>query len=197
MRASGCALLSLIGRSYLLSHSIGALHPLLISDQCPDLVAANINLEPGNIPFQSYTGNATSSVGRTPNRPWGLTNTRITYDPPANSPSDLKTVNNETDSPARRSCIYQAEPARKLPQIAKVKYVAFTGEASPHITYDQCVVNYLRQAGVKVDWIKLGEVGVHGNGHFSFLEKNNLDVAEVVEDWIQKANDEDDRRGER
>ena len=75
--------------------------------------------------------------------------------------------------------------------------MAFTGEASPHITYDQCVVNYLRQAGVKVDWIKLGEVGVHGNGHFSFLEKNNLDVAEVVEDWIQKANDEDDRRGER
>ncbi|KAL8878981.1 MAG: hypothetical protein Q9192_008330, partial [Flavoplaca navasiana] len=186
MRASGCELLSLIGPSYLISHSIGALHPILLSDQCPQLVAGNINVEPATIPFQSYTGNATSAVGRTPARPWGLTNTKITYDPPANAPSDLKKLDTETDTPALRSCIYQAKPARKLPQIAKVPYVALTGEASPHITYDQCVVNYLRQAGVKVDWIKLGEIGIHGNGHFSFLEKNNLQIAEVVETWINR-----------
>lgn len=187
MRASGCALLSLIGRSYLISHSIGALHPILLSDQCPELVAANINYEPGNIPFQSYTGNATSSVGRTKNRAWGLTNTKITYNPPANDPTDLKTVDNEPDTPARRSCIFQAEPARKLPQIAKVPYVALTGEASPHITYDRCVVQYLRQAGVRVEWIKLGEIGIKGNGHFGFLEKNNLRIAQVVENWIRRS----------
>ncbi|KAI4272470.1 MAG: hypothetical protein LQ337_005286 [Flavoplaca oasis] len=186
MRASGCELLSLIGPSYLISHSIGALHPILLSDQCPQLVAGNINVEPATIPFQSYTGNATSAVGRTPARPWGLTNTKITYDPPANAPTDLKKLDNEIDTPALRSCIYQAEPARKLPQIAKVPYVALTGEASPHITYDQCVVNYLRQAGVKVDWIKLGEIGIPGNGHFLFLEKNNLQIAEVVETWINR-----------
>ncbi|KAI4189305.1 MAG: hypothetical protein LQ348_003814 [Seirophora lacunosa] len=194
MRASGCELLTLIGRSYLISHSIGALHPILLSDACPALVAGNINLEPATIPFQSYTGNATSSVGRTPNRPWGLTNTPITYDPPANSPSELQTVDNETDTPGRRSCIYQAAPARQLPQIAKVKYVALTGEASPHITYDQCVVNYLRQAGVEAEWIKLGEVGIKGNGHFVFLEENNLEVARVVERWIQRANKNKMRR---
>ncbi|CAL8584003.1 hypothetical protein XPA_009613 [Xanthoria parietina] len=186
MRASGCELLSLIGPSYLISHSIGALHPILLSDQCPQLVAGNINVEPTTIPFQSFTGSANSSSGRTPARPWGLTNTRITYDPPANAPTDLKRVNNETDTPALRSCIYQAEPARKLPQIAKVPYVALTGEASPHITYDQCIINYLRQAGVKVDWIKLGEINIHGNGHFLFLEKNNLEIAAVVEKWIKK-----------
>lgn len=107
MRASGCALLSLIDRSYLISHSIGALHPNLLSDQCPELVAGNIDLEPATIPFQSYTGNDTGSVGRTPNRLWGLTNTRVTYDSPANSPSDLRTVNNETEIPVRRACIYQ------------------------------------------------------------------------------------------
>lgn len=64
--------------------------------------------------------------------------------------------------------------------------MALTGEASPHITYDQCVVNYLRQAGVKVEWVKLGEIGIEGNGHFSFLEKNNLQVAGVVEFWIRE-----------
>ena len=153
----------MIGPSYIISHSIGALHPILLSDECPELVAGNINVEPATIPFQSYTGNATSAVGRTPARPWGLTSTRITYDPPANSLTDLKTVNNEIDTPALRSGVYQAEPARKLPQIAKVPYVALTGDASPHITYDQCIVNYFRQAGVKVDWIKLGDINIHGN----------------------------------
>ncbi|KAI4137091.1 MAG: hypothetical protein LQ341_005281 [Variospora aurantia] len=190
MRASGCKLLSLIGRSYLISHSIGALHPILLSNDCPALVAGNINLEPTTIPFQSYLGNATSSAGRTPNRPWGLTNTRITYDPPAASSSELRTVDNETDTPALRSCIYQAEPARRLPEIAKVKYVALTGEASPHITYDQCVVNYLRQAGVKAEWIKLGEIGIRGNGHFGFLEENNGEIAKVVARWIKRADKE-------
>ena len=87
MRASGCELLSLIGSSFLISHSIGALHPMLLSNDCPSLVAGNINLEPGNIPFQSYVGNSTSSVGRTSARPWGMTNTHVTYDPAISSSS--------------------------------------------------------------------------------------------------------------
>lgn len=68
------------------------------------------------------------------------------------------------------------------------------GEASPRITCDQCVVNYLRQTGVAVESIKLGEVGVHGNGHFSFLEKNTLQVAAVVEDWIKETNRRDGKQ---
>jgi hypothetical protein len=99
MRSAGCALLSRIGTAFLVSHSIGALYPILLSDQCPDLVVGNVNVEPGNIPFQSYAGNATSSVGRTPNRPWGLTNTAVTCNPPAASASDLRTITIGEDSP--------------------------------------------------------------------------------------------------
>ncbi len=73
--------------------------------------------------------------------------------------------------------------------------MALTGGASPHITYEQCVFNYLRQAGVGVEWIKLGDVGIHGNGHFSFLEKDNLQIAAVVESWIKEANRRDGRQG--
>jgi pimeloyl-ACP methyl ester carboxylesterase len=186
MRSAGCALLRLIGPSFLVSHSFGAVHSILLSDQCPELVVGNVNVEPASIPFQSYIGNATSSVGRTANRPWGLTNTAITYDPPAASPSDLKTVTVGDDTPGLRSCILQVEPAKKLINIAKVPYVALTGEASPHITYDHCVINYLRQCGVKADFIKLGEIGIRGNGHFSFLEKNNLEIAAVAEKWIAR-----------
>ena len=130
MRAAGCALLSLIGRSFLVSHSIGATHPILLSDECPSLVAGNVNLEPATLPFQS-------SISRTAARPFGLTVTNLHYDPPISSSSELVTVTVGDDTPAKRSCILQSNSTanytlHKLPNVAKVPYVAFTGEASPH-----------------------------------------------------------------
>lgn len=31
-----------------------------------------------------------------------------------------------------------------------------------------------------VEWIRLGDEGIEGNGHFFFLELNYLDIADVV-----------------
>ncbi|KAL8848333.1 MAG: hypothetical protein Q9221_006636 [Calogaya cf. arnoldii] len=46
--------------------------------------------------------------------------------------------------------------------------------------------SYLWQPGVSLDWILLAERSIRGNGHFSFLEKNNLEIAEkVVLPWLQ------------
>lgn len=185
MRSAGCQLLSLIGPSFLVSHSIGALHPLLLSNDCPSLVAGNINLEPGNIPFQSYVGNATSSVGRTSARPWGMTNTYVTYEPAISSSSELTYELVGDDTPANRSCYMQTGTIHKLTEIAKVKYLALTGSASPHITYEHCVIDFLQQAGVAAEWIKLADKGITGNGHFGYLEKNSPQIAGVVHDWIQ------------
>jgi pimeloyl-ACP methyl ester carboxylesterase len=88
------------------------------------------------------------------------------------------------DTLALRNCYLQAEPARKLPKIASVPYLCLTGEASVHVTYDHCVVEFLKQAGGKPEWIKLGERNITGNGHFMHLEENNMDIARVVEDWV-------------
>lgn len=191
MRAAGCKLLQLIGPSFLISHSIGAIHPIVISDECPDLVLGNVNIEPGNIPFESYTGNATSSVGRTAARPFGLTVHNLNYYPPISESTELITETVGEDTPAKRSCIQQSTAANHtihtLPNVAKVPYVAFTGEASPHITYEHCVIQYLEQVGVNATWIKMADVGVHGNAHFGFLEKNNVQYFKVVEKWIKKA----------
>jgi len=191
MRAAGCQLLTLIGKSFLLSHSIGAVHPILLSDECPSLVAGNVNLEPGNIPFESYVGNSTSSVGRTSARPYGLTVTNLNYSPSISDSSELVLETVGTDTTALRSCIQQSNTTagytvRTLPNVAKVPYVAFTGEASPHITYDHCVIQYLNQCGVKTDWVKLGEVGVHGNAHFGYMELNSVAYFAKVEAWIKK-----------
>ena len=41
---------------------------------------------------------------------------------------------------------------------------------------------YLAQARVKTDLIRLQEKGIHGNGHLMMIEKNNLEVAGVVDE---------------
>jgi hypothetical protein len=185
IRHDGCALLRLIGPSYTICHSGGCTWSLHFSDECPELLVANINLESGNIPFQNLYGNATvPGVGQTLARPWGLTSTPINYSPPISSPSELSTVIVGNDTPALRYCIMQKEPARKLPNVAKVPFLLLTGEASPHITYDHCIINYLEQAGVRTQWIKLADIGIHGNAHFFYVEKNNLKIAAVVDEWI-------------
>lgn len=109
------------------------------------------------------------------------------YDPPISNYTELNLTTVGTDTPGNRSCILQTgSPIRTLPNIASVPFVALTGEASPHITYDHCVITYLEQTGGKPDWIKLGDIGINGNGHFAHLELNNLEIAAVVHEWIQK-----------
>lgn len=109
------------------------------------------------------------------------------YDPPISNYTELNLTAVGTDTPGSRSCILQTgNHIRTLPNIASVPFVALTGEASPHITYDHCVITYLEQTGGKPDWIKLGDIGIYGNGHFAHLESNNLEIAAVVHHWIQK-----------
>lgn len=188
MKLAGCTLLSMIGEpTYIVSHSAGATYPLLMSDRCPDLIKGSINLEPGNTPFQNLVGNSTvSAVGRSSARACGLSATLLGYDPPITNCSQLETIVIGSDTPGNRSCYMQTSPARQLPNIAKVPYVALTGAASPHITYDHCTIDYLNQAGVATDWIKLGDIGIEGNGHFLYLEKNSLEIAAVVDRWIRE-----------
>ncbi|KAH6690382.1 Alpha/Beta hydrolase protein [Plectosphaerella plurivora] len=183
MRAAGCELLKLIGeKSYLISHSLGSRTPVLLSNDCPEYVAGNINLEAATSPFWAYAW----TLGGFPSSPWGLTNTPVDYEPAVTDASELKIVSVGNETLAHRNCILQAEPARKLPKIASVPYVMVTGEASVHATYDHCVVDFLRQAGGDPEYIKLADLGIKGNGHFFHLELNNLEIAEIVSGWINK-----------
>jgi hypothetical protein len=187
MRENGCALLKLIGPSFVISHSGSAVYAIHWSDQCPDLIVGNVNLEPSSLPFQSLIGNATvPAVGRTRSRPWGLTTQKLNYSPAITNASLLNPVEVGQDNLANRSCFFQGGPTiYTLPNVNKVPYVAFTAEASPHITYDHCVIEYLKQVGGNPEWIKLSDLGIHGNGHFSYLEKNNLQVVAALGGWMK------------
>jgi hypothetical protein len=63
-----------------------------------------------------------------------------------------------------------------------------TSEASYHASYDHCTVRYLAQAGVKTTFIRLPDVGIHGNGHMMMLEKNSDQIADVIERWLRSMN---------
>jgi hypothetical protein len=80
----------------------------------------------------------------------------------------------------------QQAPARQLVNLKTIPAVVVTSEASYHRIYDNCTAKYLNQAGMKVEWLPLEKKGIHGNGHMVMIEKNNLEIAKVIDDWVVK-----------
>ena len=192
MRNSSCALLGLIGPSILISHSLGSSSAFLATDGCPDFVKGHVSVEGDASPFASYDGGAIGANKSVPTRSYGLANVPLAYDPPVTNSSQLIQVQNGTTEYtdgllSKFSCITQATspPPRRLVNIAKAPVLYLTTEASIHVTYDQCTVQFLQQAGVNVKATYLPNVGICGNGHYCMLEKNSDDIAEYTHDWIQ------------
>lgn len=191
------ALLEKIGPSILLTHSQSGAFGWPVADARPDLVKAIVAVEPNGPPFYNVEnlGNVKNAAApewfrdaATQARPWGVTADPLTYSPPARKPSDLAIVRQDKpDAPDLSRCWVQAAPARQLPKLAQLPILILTAEASYHAPYDHCTVKYLEQAGVHPTWIKLADVGIHGNGHMMMLEKNNLEIAAVMSRWLAKS----------
>ena len=80
----------------------------------------------------------------------------------------------------------QADPARRLANLAEVPIAVVSGEASMFRFTDGLLVEFLRQAGCDALHIDLAERGVHGNGHGSMFERNNAEVLAVVTQWMDE-----------
>ncbi|KAF2798181.1 alpha/beta-hydrolase [Melanomma pulvis-pyrius CBS 109.77] len=173
------ALMDLVGEAYLITHSQAGAYGWRVGDARPDLVKGIVALEPAGPPFVNkfpFSG---------PERPWGITNLSIEYEPTAGPNAEyLRTVVVPPKDDKHTECILQAEPAKRLKNLSRVPVMVVTAEASYHAPYDYCTVEYLRQAGVEVAYADLGEEGVRGNGHMMFMEKNHLVVAERVLNWL-------------
>jgi pimeloyl-ACP methyl ester carboxylesterase len=181
------ALLDKIGPAIVLTHSMSGKPGWLVADARPKLVKGMLAVEPNGPPFHEAPYAWGSSKGEALTRPWGLTAFPVTYDPPVKDPSEIKIVREDkADGPDLVRCYRQAERARRLVNLAQVPTLIIQAEASYHAGYDHCSVRFLRQAGVNVDFIKLEDVGVRGNGHMMMLEKNNQDIAKVMTDWLEK-----------
>jgi pimeloyl-ACP methyl ester carboxylesterase len=178
---AGAALLDKIGPAIVLTHSQSGSFGWLIADARPRLVKAIVAIEPSGPPFEN-TINATSKA-----RAWGPTDIAIAYDPPVKKPREIAMEREaKADGPDLFVCWMQKEPARQLVNLKNIPVMVMTAEASYHQVYDHCTAKYLAQAGVKTEHIRLQDRGIHGNGHMVMIEKNNLDIAHVVDEWVQK-----------
>jgi pimeloyl-ACP methyl ester carboxylesterase len=161
-----------IGPAIIMTHSMGGPSGWIAGDVRPNLVKGIIGVEPGGPPFGNFK--------------WGLTASKVTYDPPAADPSELRTKQIASNETYAQPCFVQEEPARQLVNLKNIPIAVVTSEASYHVPYDWGSVAFLRQAGCTVDHIKLVDHGIHGNAHFMMMEKNNREVLQVILDWIPK-----------
>jgi pimeloyl-ACP methyl ester carboxylesterase len=189
IKAAGLALLDRIGPAIVVGHSQSGNFLWILGDARPKLVKALVGLEPGNPPFYDVTLVGPPDwfkYSATPAKPWGLTRVPLTYDPPVTDPAELKPVQEaQPQGPDLVPCYRQSEPAHKLPNLRAIPIVILTSEASFHAPFDHCTAQYLSQAGVQNTFIQLSKIGIHGNGHFLQLEKNSLQIARLVANWLE------------
>jgi pimeloyl-ACP methyl ester carboxylesterase len=183
------ALLDKIGPAILMPHSQSAAPVWLAADARPQLVKGLLMVEAGTSSFYDVklVGAPDWFKDGDLAKPFGITYAPITYDPPAKSFADFALVRQEkADSPDVARCWTQKEPARKLINFKNIPTLQMSAEASFGAPTAHCNAAFLKQAGVPVDFIRLADIGIRGNGHFLMLEKNNLEIAAVIADWLDK-----------
>lgn len=176
------ALLNRIGPAVLVAHSQGGHAAWAVADQMPDQVVALVELEPG----PSVEILLPPVFNEPIPVPWGLTTVSpLRYDPPVIDTEPLRFEKVAIDDKHVTDCWLQAAPARRLPYLAQVRILLMSSEASYNTLWDIGTSRYLTQAGVEHDFVRLEEIGIHGNGHFFIVEQNSNEIADVVLDWLQ------------
>jgi pimeloyl-ACP methyl ester carboxylesterase len=187
-REAGAKLLDRIGPAVLLTHSQAGVIGWSVADERPQLVKGILAVEPSGPPIRETVakGGPDYFEDGVIARPWGVTRGKIAFDPPAQTPAELKLVRqDEADGPGLVRCFLQAEPARQLPHLRGIPILILVSEASYHAPYDHCTAKFLDQAGVKNSFVRLADRGIRGNGHMMMLEKNNLEIAAFLRRWEQ------------
>ena len=181
IQAAGSALLDKIGPAILLTHSQSGSFGWILADSRPKMVKAIVAVEPSGPPFHNAV------VNEDKNRAWGVADIPLTYDPPVKSIADLTAIREKKpDSPNVTACWQQSDPPRRLAHLQGIPVLIVTSESSNHAVYDHCTSKYLTQAGVPNTFWRLEDQGIHGNGHMMMLEKNNLEVAALLQRWLSQ-----------
>jgi pimeloyl-ACP methyl ester carboxylesterase len=177
MRSAGAALLDKIGPAILLTHSQGGSLGWQIADARPKLVKAILALEPSTPP--TLPMNASSPA-------YGITTTPLTFSPMLGPADRLVPVDAVPPPAPLAACWKQADPVRALPNLRGIPIAIFVSEASPLTDRVHCVSEFLAQAGVVNELIRLPDEGMFGNGHMMMLEKNSDQIAQFLIDWLRR-----------
>ena len=184
------ALLDEIGPAILLTHSQSGPFGWLIADARPNLVEAILAIEPNGPPFrdiQWIDAPTWYAYGDEDARAWGITRLPMTYDPPAATSAELAPQLTPSLSPELAPSFMPSGERRRLVNIAGIRILIVTGEASYHASYDHATSAYLDWADVAHDFIRLEDCGLKGNGHMIMLENNSREVSDVLLKWLAGA----------
>jgi pimeloyl-ACP methyl ester carboxylesterase len=186
-RETGVALLDMIGIPVVLfTHSQGGGIGFDVTEARHKLVKAMVTVEPGG---PQLGGADTAKVEPGPRNPrsWGLTTNPYEYDPPAKDPSEIQAVLEEkSERPDEVRCWMQVEPARKLVRWQNIPVLSVSANGTYHRVYDPCIPKFMKQAGVKAEFLRLEDVGITGNSHMMMLERNSDAIIKVIVDWMKK-----------
>ena len=151
----------------------------LVADRCPKLVKAIMAVEPFGPPFAIGPAN-------TGELEWGITAIPMTYAPEAKSASDILKVLKKSAEKDTVECYVQQEPARQLINLKNIPVAIMTGEASWMAQHNHGMTEFLQQAGVAAEHLRLENYGIHGNGHMLLIEKNSNEIANFIHNWFQE-----------
>ena len=171
---------------HLLTHSQAGPYGWSLADARPESIVSITALEPAGPPFVPDI-----HVPGIPVYLWGLGDIPLNYTPPLpnNSPEALNAQKIVVNDPSidAYTCYAQSPPLRTLPNLASipVQVVASSSSWLGHVS--SCIVRYLMQVGVHVDYVRLQDVGFPGHGHMFFIEVGSIEIVqEVVGPWLRK-----------
>ena len=107
------------------------------------------------------------------------------YDPPIANVNQFSTYEVPPERPGEVPCKLQKDPVRKLVNF-KMPILNVSGNGGYHRANDACVPNWMKQAGAKLDFVRLEDVGINGNGHQSMFEKNSDQIIAFIDGWLRK-----------
>lgn len=172
-RQAGADLLDKIGPAIIMTHSAGGPFGLLVAEARPNLVKATVIIEGAGSGFAQ--GNR-----------WGMSSIPVTYDPPVADPAEIRTKWVANPEPNVAGYYLQEEPARRLPNLKNTKVVFVTADASFASPGNPGGAAFLKQAGVQAEELRLGALGINGNGHMMMAETNSREVLRPLIDWMKK-----------
>jgi pimeloyl-ACP methyl ester carboxylesterase len=172
-RQAGADLLDKIGPAIIMTHSAGGPFGLLVAEARPNLVKATVIIEGAGSGFAG--GNR-----------WGMSSIPVTYEPAVTDPAEIKTHWVANPEPGIAGYFLQSEPARRLPNLRNTRVVFVTADSSFASPGNPGGVAFLKQAGVQAEELRLGNLGIKGNGHMMMVEKNSRQVLQPIIDWIGK-----------
>ena len=172
-RQAGADLLDRIGPAIIMTHSAGGPFGLLVAEARPNLVKATVIIEGAGSGFAG--GNR-----------WGMSTIPVTYDPPVSDPAEIKTHWVANPEPGVAGYFLQTEPTRRLPNLRTTRVVFVTADSSFASPGNPGGAAFLKQAGVQAEELRLGTLGIKGNGHMMMVEKNSRQVLQPILDWITK-----------